>query len=101
MCANVRGQIQRNPRSAKIVDSQLGNGDLKQDSDTSYQIFGIAKVIAILSQGMELEPGDVIATGTPSGVGYARTPPEYLMPGDVVECEVGNVGKICNKIVAR
>ena len=77
------------------------NGDLKQDSNTSYQIFGIARVIAILSQGMELEPGDVIATGTPSGVGYARTPPEYLMPGDVVECEVGSVGKICNKIVAR
>lgn len=77
------------------------NGELKQDSNTKYQIFNIAKVIAVLSQGMELEAGDVIATGTPSGVGYARTPPEYLLPGDVVECEVENIGKIRNKIVAR
>lgn len=77
------------------------NGNLKQDSNTRYQIFDIAKVISILSQGMELEAGDVIATGTPSGVGYARTPPEYLMPGDVVECEVGDVGKIRNHVVAR
>ena len=77
------------------------NGVLKQDSSTSYQIFSIAKVIAILSQGMELEAGDVIATGTPSGVGYARTPPEYLLPGDVVECEVEGIGRIRNSIVAR
>ena len=77
------------------------NGEIKQDSNTRYQIFGIAKVISILSQGMELEAGDVIATGTPSGVGYARTPPEYLMPGDVVECEVEQVGKIRNNIIAR
>lgn len=77
------------------------NSELKQDSNTSYQIFQIAKVIAILSQGMELEAGDVIATGTPSGVGYARTPPEYLMPGDLVECEVEDIGRIANNIVAR
>ena len=77
------------------------NGELKQDSNTKYQIFTIAQTIAVLSQGMELEAGDVIATGTPSGVGYARTPPEYLMPGDMVECEVEKVGKIRNKIVSR
>ena len=77
------------------------NGDLKQDSNTSYQIFKIAQVISVLSQGMELEAGDIIATGTPSGVGYARTPPEFLMPGDIVECEVEGIGKISNRIVAR
>ena len=77
------------------------NGDLKQESNTKHQIFKIANVIAVLSQGMELEAGDIIATGTPSGVGYARTPPEFLMPGDVVECEVQHIGKISNKIVQR
>ncbi len=77
------------------------NGELKQESNTKYQIFSIASVISTLSQGMELEAGDIIATGTPSGVGYARTPPEFLMPGDVVECEVEKIGKISNKIVER
>jgi 2-keto-4-pentenoate hydratase/2-oxohepta-3-ene-1,7-dioic acid hydratase in catechol pathway len=77
------------------------NGDLKQDSNTKHQIFSIANVISVLSQGMELEAGDIIATGTPSGVGYARTPPEFLMPGDLVECEVENIGKISNRITER
>lgn len=77
------------------------NGDLKQESNTRHQIFKIANVISVLSQGMELEAGDIIATGTPSGVGYARTPPEFLMPGDIVECEVENIGKISNRIVQR
>jgi len=77
------------------------NGELKQESNTKHQIFKIANVISVLSQGMELEAGDIIATGTPSGVGYARTPPEFLMPGDVVECEVQHIGKISNNIVQR
>ena len=77
------------------------NGQLKQDSNTKHQIFSIANVISVLSQGMELEAGDIIATGTPSGVGYARTPPQYLMPGDVVECEVEKIGKISNRITER
>ncbi|MFK7794042.1 MAG: fumarylacetoacetate hydrolase family protein [Gammaproteobacteria bacterium] len=77
------------------------NGDLKQASNTKHQIFSIANVISVLSQGMELEAGDIIATGTPSGVGYARTPPEFLMPGDLVECEVENIGKISNRITQR
>ena len=77
------------------------NGDLKQESNTQYQIFSIQNVISVLTQGMELEAGDIIATGTPSGVGYARTPPEYLMPGDVVECEVERIGKLSNKIIQR
>lgn len=77
------------------------NGEVKQDSNTKYQIFDIAKVISVLSQGMELEAGDIIATGTPSGVGYARKPPEYLMPGDVVECEVEKIGRIKNPITKK
>ncbi len=77
------------------------NGNLKQESNTKHQIFSIANVISVLSQGMELEAGDIIATGTPSGVGYARTPPEFLMPGDLVECEVENIGKISNRITER
>ena len=77
------------------------NGAVKQDSNTKYQIFNVARVISVLSQGMDLEPGDIIATGTPSGVGYARNPPEFLQPGDVVECEVEKIGKISNHIVAR
>jgi 2-keto-4-pentenoate hydratase/2-oxohepta-3-ene-1,7-dioic acid hydratase in catechol pathway len=77
------------------------NGIEKQSSNTAHQIFSIANVISVLSQGMELEAGDIIATGTPSGVGYARTPPEYLMPGDLVECEVERIGKITNHITRR
>ncbi|MDH3637420.1 MAG: fumarylacetoacetate hydrolase family protein [Gammaproteobacteria bacterium] len=75
------------------------NGELKQDSNTRHQIFDIRRVIATLSLGMTLEPGDIIATGTPSGVGFARTPPEFLTAGDVVECEVENIGRIQNPIV--
>ena len=77
------------------------NGELKQDSNTKFQIFDVASVIETLSQGMKLEPGDIIATGTPSGVGYVRNPPEYLMPGDVVECEIEGIGKISNPIVSK
>ncbi|MDX1514889.1 MAG: fumarylacetoacetate hydrolase family protein, partial [Gammaproteobacteria bacterium] len=57
------------------------NGDVKQSSNTRYMIFDIAETIAILSKGMTLNPGDIIATGTPSGVGFARKPPEFLKPG--------------------
>ena len=77
------------------------NGESKQDSNTKYQIFDVASVIETLSKGMTLEAGDIIATGTPSGVGYVRNPPEYLMPGDVVECEIERIGKISNSIVAK
>lgn len=76
------------------------NGVLKQASNTRHQIFSIAETIAALSRGMTLEPGDIIATGTPAGVGFARTPPEFLRPGDVVECEVEMIGRLCNRITA-
>ena len=77
------------------------NEELKQNSNTQFQIFDVATVIETLSKGMELEAGDIIATGTPSGVGYVRNPPEYLLPGDVVECEIEKIGKISNSIVAK
>ncbi len=76
------------------------NSQIKQDSNTKFQIFDVATVIESLSQGMMLEPGDIIATGTPSGVGYVRNPPEYLMPGDEVECEIESIGMIRNRIIA-
>jgi 2-keto-4-pentenoate hydratase/2-oxohepta-3-ene-1,7-dioic acid hydratase in catechol pathway len=74
------------------------NGQTKQDSSTDRMIFNIPTTIAYLSRGMTLLPGDIISTGTPSGVGFARTPPEYLQPGDVVECEVEQIGTIRNEI---
>ena len=74
------------------------NGVVKQDSSTQHMIFDIPATIAYLSLGMTLLPGDIIATGTPSGVGFARTPPEYLQPGDVVECEIEQIGLIRNQI---
>ena len=75
------------------------NGALKQSSSTRHQIFDVAATISILSRGMTLEPGDIIATGTPSGVGFARTPPEFLRSGDVVECEIDGIGRLRNRIV--
>jgi 2-keto-4-pentenoate hydratase/2-oxohepta-3-ene-1,7-dioic acid hydratase in catechol pathway len=53
----------------------------------------------MLSLGMTLEPGDIVATGTPSGIGHARTPPEYLRPGDMVEIEIDRIGTLRNKVV--
>lgn len=76
------------------------NGVVKQNSNTRHMIFNIAETIRHLSSGMTLLPGDIIATGTPSGVGFARKPPEFLKAGDLVECEVEGVGKISNRVVA-
>ena len=72
------------------------NGELRQQGHTSAMIFDIPTLIASLSEGLTLEPGDVIATGTPSGVGYAMTPPCFLKHGDVVECEVEGIGVLSN-----
>ncbi len=77
------------------------NGAAKQDSNTRHMIFNIPAIVEYLSRGMTLLPGDIIATGTPSGVGFARTPPEYLRPGDVVECEIEGIGIIRNQIVSQ
>lgn len=73
------------------------NGVEKQHSNTRELIFDIPTIIETISGGATLEPGDVIITGTPSGVGFARTPPEFLQDGDVVEVEVGSVGVLSNR----
>jgi 2-keto-4-pentenoate hydratase/2-oxohepta-3-ene-1,7-dioic acid hydratase in catechol pathway len=76
------------------------NGELKQDGSTRDMIYPVAQLIVWLSIGMTLRPGTLIATGTPDGVGFARTPPEFLKPGDVIETEVGSIGRLRNRMVA-
>ena len=72
------------------------NGETKQDANTSDMIFPVARLIATLSLGMTLEPGDLLMTGTPSGVGFAREPAEYLQPNDLVEAEIDGIGLLRN-----
>lgn len=74
------------------------NGELRQKSRTSNMIFSITKIIADLSLGMTLEPGDIIATGTPQGVGFAMDPPRFLADGDEVVIEIENIGQLRNRI---
>lgn len=74
------------------------NGIMKQDDSTQHMIFDIPNIIAYLSRGMTLLPGDIIATGTPQGVGFARTPPEFLRPGDVLESEIAGIGILRNQV---
>lgn len=76
------------------------NGVTKQDGNTSQMIFSIAQIIVVLSAGMTLEPGDIIATGTPSGVGFSRNPPEFLYPGDVMETEIEGIGILRNSVTS-
>ena len=74
------------------------NGVEKQHSNTGRMIFRIPRLIAELSKGMTLLPGDVIATGTPEGVGFARTPPEFLAGGDVMEVDIERIGVLRNAV---
>lgn len=74
------------------------NDVVKQHASTSQMIFSIEVIIASLSAGLTLAPGDVILTGTPEGVGFARTPPELLAPGDVVEVEISRIGILRNRV---
>jgi 2-keto-4-pentenoate hydratase/2-oxohepta-3-ene-1,7-dioic acid hydratase in catechol pathway len=77
------------------------NGDKRQDSQFSQLIFDIPTLIATLSEGVTLYPGDIIATGTPAGVGIGHNPPVYLKAGDVVRIEVDGIGTLENRFVAR
>ncbi len=77
------------------------NGQTMQDSNTNQLIFGVDEVIAYLSQVFTLEPGDLIFTGTPPGVGMAKKPPVWLKPGDVVEVEIDHLGTLRNTVVAE
>jgi len=74
------------------------NGQIMQDGSTADMIFPVAKLIADLSRGMTLEAGTVILTGTPSGVGMARTPPVWLQDGDTVEVEIEGLGTLTNRV---
>jgi 2-keto-4-pentenoate hydratase/2-oxohepta-3-ene-1,7-dioic acid hydratase in catechol pathway len=75
------------------------NGVTKQSANTNSMIFSVRQTIAALSLGMTLQPGDIIATGTPSGVGFARKPPEFLKDGDIVETEIDGIGTLRNTVV--
>ena len=75
------------------------NGDTKQHDSTAHMLFDVATIIATLSRVLTLEPGDIIATGTPAGVGFGRTPKEFLLPGDVMESEIEGIGMMRNRIV--
>jgi 2-keto-4-pentenoate hydratase/2-oxohepta-3-ene-1,7-dioic acid hydratase in catechol pathway len=77
------------------------NGQTMQESNTSQLIFGVDELIAYLSQVFTLEPGDLIFTGTPPGVGMARKPPVWLKPGDTVEVEIDQLGTLRNSVAAE
>ena len=74
------------------------NGELMQEGQTDHLVFPVRKLVVILSECMTLEPGDVVVTGTPSGVGAARTPPVWMKAGDTVEIEVAGLGKLINTV---
>ncbi|MCL6640730.1 MAG: fumarylacetoacetate hydrolase family protein [Candidatus Rokubacteria bacterium] len=76
------------------------NGQVRQDSTTAHMVFSVAQLISVLSAGLTLEPGDILATGTPEGVAMGMTPPAWLRPGDVVEVEIEGIGVLRNPIVA-
>jgi 2-keto-4-pentenoate hydratase/2-oxohepta-3-ene-1,7-dioic acid hydratase in catechol pathway len=75
------------------------NDRVMQDSSTRHMIFGVAELVAFLSRTMTLEPGDVVSTGTPAGVGVFRNPPVFLQPGDVMRIEVEKIGVLENAVV--
>jgi 2-keto-4-pentenoate hydratase/2-oxohepta-3-ene-1,7-dioic acid hydratase in catechol pathway len=89
----------KEPGALKI--SLTLNGAVMQDSSTSNLIFGIPKLIAYLSSVMTLEPGDIISTGTPAGVGFARKPPRWLLPGDEVVIHLQGIGELLNPVIAE
>jgi 2-keto-4-pentenoate hydratase/2-oxohepta-3-ene-1,7-dioic acid hydratase in catechol pathway len=76
------------------------NGETMQDSRTDQLIFGVPELIAFITESITLEPGDVIATGTPHGVGFARKPPVFLKPGDRMEVEIEGLGVLANPVAA-
>jgi 2-keto-4-pentenoate hydratase/2-oxohepta-3-ene-1,7-dioic acid hydratase in catechol pathway len=75
------------------------NGATKQDSNTRFMVFRIPRIVKEFSTGARLEPGDVILTGTPEGVGFARKPPEFLNVGDIMEAEIEGIGVLRNTVV--
>jgi acylpyruvate hydrolase len=92
------------PDEADITKASIKtilNGEVMQESNLSHLIFSIPRLISDISEFTELEPGDVILTGTPGGVGYRRDPQVFLTPGDIVSVEIENIGRIENKVIAE
>ncbi|RFU68061.1 FAA hydrolase family protein [Peribacillus saganii] len=85
-----------NPNELNIRTSV--NGEVRQDSNTKHFIFPIEEIISTVSKGMTLEPGDIIATGTPAGVGKGLKPPKFLKAGDVIEITIEGLGKLVNEV---
>ena len=77
------------------------NGELRQDGNTAELVYSVWDQISYLSTAFTLNPGDLLATGTPSGVGVAMIPPRFLQPGDVVRCEVDGIGAIENRVISQ
>ena len=75
------------------------NGEVRQDDTTASMMFPLKYIISYCSTFFHLEPGDIIATGTPNGAGARFDPPKYLVPGDVIEVEVQGVGKLSNGVI--
>lgn len=86
------------PNPDKLTIRSLLNGQVMQDSSTSDLIFNCREIISFLSHNLTLLPGTVIMTGTPSGVGMARTPPVYMRAGDVIEIEIEGIGTLSNPV---
>jgi 2-keto-4-pentenoate hydratase/2-oxohepta-3-ene-1,7-dioic acid hydratase in catechol pathway len=76
------------------------NGETKQESTTANMVFGVAELIAYITQTITLEPGDLIATGTPAGVGAFRKPPVFMQPGDEITIEIEGLGSLTNPVAA-
>lgn len=88
------------PDPSRITLTTRLNGTVVQQSDTSLLVYPIPEIVSYISRFAQLQPGDIIATGTPSGVGARRTPPLWMKPGDLVEVEVGGVGVLTNNVAA-
>lgn len=76
------------------------NGEVMQDSSTANMIFSIGEIVEFVQQAITLAPGDLIATGTPDGVGAFRSPPVFLQHGDVISVEIEGIGELANRVVA-
>ncbi len=86
------------PDPQNLAIRSILNGNVMQSANTKEMITSVAKIIEFITQGITLQPGDIIATGTPAGVGHFRVPPVYLKPGDVIEVEVEGLGRLTNHV---
>jgi len=88
------------PDPQKLAIRAILNGETLQDSTTANMVFGVAEIIAYVTQTITLEPGDLIATGTPAGVGAFRDPKVFMQPGDEITIEIEGLGSLTNPVTA-